>query len=78
MPKKPSPSLVTDHAFVRYLERVLLLDVEQAKREILGHRHHLVAQVHCGRIKVHEKNLELVVRDGRVVTINLLNPERQS
>lgn len=77
MPKTPCPNLVTDHALVRYLERVLQLDVEQAKREILGDRHHLVAQVHNGRIKVHEKNLELVVVNGLVVTVYQLHPERK-
>lgn len=67
--------LVTDHALVRYLERVLCLDIEQAKADILaGGRAELVRGIKKGKLKIPEKNVCLFVRGGVVVSVAAIKP----
>lgn len=68
--------IVTDHALVRYIERVMGLDVAQAKAELLGEHTHQVAAMNSGAILCHQRNMRLVVRSGKVVTVHLLDKRK--
>jgi hypothetical protein len=60
---------VSDHAVVRYLERVMGVDVAGLRREILGEgRDRLVAQLGTCALPV-RGGARLVAKDGVVVTI---------
>lgn len=68
-PRRFKP-VVTDHALVRWLERVHGMDLDKIREQILDHgRDAWVAQ---GAVKVHVPSLKitLVAIEGRVVTIN--------
>lgn len=61
--------LITDHAFVRYLERALGLPVEQLKRQMLNKETlQQMAALGDGEYPIGE-GLRAVVRAQRVVTI---------
>lgn len=64
--KKPSVH-VTDHAVIRYLERVMGLDVEALRREI--GRKAQVALEHPGATGVVVEGFAYRLVEGRVVTI---------
>lgn len=71
-PAKAEPEqLVTDHAVLRWLERVTGIDVAtQVREEILaGGRAELIRTVGKGKIRVHGSNVSLVVAAGRVITV---------
>ena len=63
--------VVTDHAIVRWLERVCGVDVRgQIEADILGGgRDELIARIGNGRIRVEGTRNTLVVRDGFVVSV---------
>jgi hypothetical protein len=64
--KKP-PYPVSDHAVLRWLERVRGVDVETARREI-GHRA-AIALDHPGAGAVLVDGIKLQLRDGIVITV---------
>lgn len=67
--------LVTDHAVLRYLERVLGIDVDGVRATILaGGRDRLIRGLGKGRIKVYDSNAELLVINSTVVTVTLIKP----
>jgi hypothetical protein len=66
MSRRVTPS-VTDHALLRYLERVRGLDVEALKEEILTPG--IVAAVKAGATAVKLNGITLVVANGRIVTV---------
>jgi hypothetical protein len=68
--KKPLTP-VSDHAVLRYLERVLGLDVEAVRREI-GHKVDL-AQDHPGACGVVVAGFSYKIRDGVVTTVLQVN-----
>ena len=60
---------VTDHALLRYLERVVGLDVEAVRRDILSDRNRMLID-HCVHAKIPLGNgHRMIVRDATVVTI---------
>ncbi len=58
---------VTDHAFVRYLERVLDLDIIELKRKLLSDE--LKSMIETGADKVTKDGITYVIRDKTIVTI---------
>ena len=71
--RSEAEQLVSDHAVLRWLERVTGIDVDtQVRDEILAEgRAELIRTVGKGRIKVHGSNVTLVVAAGRVITVVL-------
>lgn len=69
MPRDTPPVLVTDHALVRYMERVLELDLSAIRAEILSERNVALALrlMNC-RIPVGNWS-DLVVVDSRIVNV---------
>ena len=67
--RKPKPEL-TDHAVIRFLERVKGLDIDAIKAEMLPDRTREAIEF-MGNGKVVNDRYTLVVRDGRVVTVIL-------
>lgn len=63
--------VVTDHAIVRWLERVCGLDVRgKIEAEILGGgRDELIAAIGNGRIRIEGSRTALLVRSGLVVSV---------
>ena len=61
---------VTDHALVRYLERVHGIDMKQVAREIVTNeravqiKRHPYSHIDCPKLKVN-----FVVRQGRVISV---------
>ena len=56
----------TDHALLRYVERVMGVDIEQLKEEILPGHHKLMIKEDC---KITKNGYTLVVRGNSVVTV---------
>jgi hypothetical protein len=70
MPPDTPPVLVTDHALVRYMERVLGLDLSAIRAEILSERNVALAlRLRNCRIPVGNWS-DLVVVDARIVTVS--------
>lgn len=69
--KSEAEHLVTDHAVLRWLERVTGIDVAtQIRDEILAEgRADLVRSVGKGKIRIHDTSVSLVVAGGRVLTV---------
>lgn len=71
-PKKyhpPQPALVTDHALVRYMERVMQIDVEKLRSTLLDDgRAELIRTIGTGHLHTPE-GATLVVLDGKVVSV---------
>jgi hypothetical protein len=68
--KLPADCLVTDHAVVRYIERVLGVDLELAREAILADgRAEAIRAIGRGRIRIANSEAVLEVMDGRVVTV---------
>lgn len=61
---RPLPR-VTDHAVLRYLQRVHGVDVEVVRETIAA----AVAHAPPGTASVHAAGLRFVLRDGKVVTV---------
>jgi hypothetical protein len=68
--------VVTDHAIVRWLERVVGVDVRsQIKADILAEgRDELIAKVVNGRIRVNGTRTMLIVAKGFVVSVVIEDP----
>jgi hypothetical protein len=67
--------LVTDHALVRYMERILGVDTDAIRSQILDcGRDNLVRRIGSGAIKAPSINAVLVVQSATVVTITQLKP----
>lgn len=62
--------LVSDHALVRYLERVRGFDFDPIRAEILSDGRRVAVQaMGQGRLPIGSDGLDLVVASGRVVTV---------
>ncbi len=59
---------ITDHAVLRYLERVRGMDIEAIRAEILTDERRKAIELGASAIKVPEHNFALKVRGGAVVT----------
>ena len=71
-PKKPSQKwqrpCVSDHAVLRYLQRVLSIDVDRIRGQILSDgRAELIRRIQSGKVRTTE--FTLVVRDQVVVSV---------
>lgn len=58
--------LVTDHAMIRYMERVMGLDLEPIRKEI---EEHVALGVRLGATAVRHDGFRFVIAGGRVVTV---------
>lgn len=71
-PKKfhPTPApLVTDHALIRYMERVMQIDVERLRNELLsGGRAELIRTMGTGQLHTPE-GATLLIIDSKVVSV---------
>lgn len=68
MPTEPA-SVLTDHALIRYMERVMELDLGAIRAEILSPRNlALIQTMKSCRIPA-GKGCDLVVVDGRIVSV---------
>ena len=71
-PKKyrpPTPPVITDHALVRYMERVMEIDVERLRNDLLSDgRAQLIRTIGTGHLHTPE-GATLVVLDGKVVSV---------
>lgn len=66
---------VTDHAVLRYLERLCGIDVDAVRATLLADgRGALVARIAKGKIVAHELGARLVVNNGRVVSVTEIEP----
>lgn len=65
--RPPAPDPISDHAIVRYMERVKGIDMRRLRTEILPHKRRGLLKVGLGRIKC--EGHELVCNSGVVVTI---------
>lgn len=61
--------LVTEHALLRYLERVEGIDLEAVRKRMLEGREDAIRTLGSCKIKA-ENGVTLVVRDGSVVSVN--------
>jgi len=66
MAKSRKPPQVSDHAVLRYLQRVKGLDVDAVREEILTPAVH--AAIRAGATRVSVEGVEFVVSDGVVTT----------
>lgn len=61
---------VSDHAIVRWLERLMLVDVQLIRHQILSEgRYEMIDKVINGSIPVHNEEAYLIVRDKKVVSV---------
>lgn len=69
MSPQNDPPLITEHALVRYMERVLGLDLTPIRAEILNPRNtQLITSLRTCRIPV-GNGCDLVCIDGRIVSV---------
>lgn len=70
-PAKLGPPIVSDHALVRWLERITGVDIRASvEPEILAQgRGELIKRMGQGKIRLLEHDAQLVIRGGRVVTV---------
>lgn len=60
--------IISEHAILRYLERVKGVDIEELKNEILDHN--TVAQIKfAGNCTIKKANYTLVVKNNTIITI---------
>jgi len=72
------PPLVTDHALVRYMERVMQIDVERLRRDLLGDgRDELIRIIGTGHLHTPE-GATLVVVDSKVVSVLRIDELKQN
>jgi len=60
-------AVVTDHAVVRYLQRVYGLDVNLLRTEILGNCFGMINTMQTGKIQ--HGDIVLIFVDGKVITV---------
>lgn len=78
-PREPVP-VITDHAVLRYAERVLGIPVRKAVEERVfsdPRRLAVVKRMQRGRMRLGESDVHLVVEDGLVVTV-VVKPHRKA
>lgn len=81
MNREPAPTptpILTDHAVLRYAERVLGVAVREGVEERLladERRVRLIKSMRRGRIRLGDSDIHLVVEEGRVVTVVIEPPE---
>jgi len=63
---KKEPSVST-HALLRYIERVLGVDIAAVEREILTPAN--VAAIRAGATRIRTANMDLIVKDQVVITV---------
>lgn len=71
------PPLITDHAVLRYAERVLGMDVRAVVEHAVlscDNRGRLIRKIHRGRIRLGDSDVMLVVERGQVVTVVVKQP----
>ena len=66
----PPEILVSDHAMIRYLERVELLDTNRIKTKLIKKYEKLIID-NNGTINIHENDMTIVVEDFKFITIKL-------
>lgn len=71
MSTTPKSGIVSDHALLRWVERVMGSDIiAQARAEILGDgRAGAIPKIGSGRIHVRSLGATLLIRNGLVVTV---------
>lgn len=77
MSAKRQPSVVSDHALLRWIERIVGSDVvEKARADILAEgRAKIIPRIRSGRMHLHNVGATLVISNGLVVTV--IKPERK-
>lgn len=67
------PEMVTDHAVLRWLERVVGIDVrDRFIRDMLTpDRADMIAKMQTGKLRVHDTDVVLVVTGGRIITAQI-------
>jgi hypothetical protein len=65
---RPSPEpRISDHALMRYIERVYGLDIEAIRTEVMSDS--IVAALKTGASAVTVKGVKMLVKDGVIVTV---------
>ena len=67
--KKVQPISITDHALVRYIERIYGLDTEKLRKEILNQELQELAKTLGGSGKYTFNNITFVLDNYKIVTI---------
>jgi len=77
MSAKRQPSVVSDHALLRWIERVIGSDIiARARAEILADgRDNVIPRIGSGRMHLRSIGATLVISNGLVVTV--IKPERK-
>ncbi len=68
MAKQPKVR-VSDHAVVRYLERIVGIDVDDIRKRIVEGRERVIVQMPKGDLVIPERRMKLSVVNGVVVTV---------
>ncbi|SNY91431.1 hypothetical protein SAMN04515647_1652 [Cohaesibacter sp. ES.047] len=72
---KPLPAdFVTDHALVRYLERVLEIDLDGVRQQIADETATAIAS---GAVSMRKNGLRYIFKGGKVITILLTSNEME-
>lgn len=76
---KTEPPVVSDHALVRWLERITGVDIRaRVEPEILAQgRGELIKRMGQGKIRLLEHDAQLVIRGGRVAIDAMLEPDER-
>ena len=67
-PRRFEP-VVTDHAVVRWLERVQHFDIEAVRAEILDHGRDAWVAQGAVTVRVPDLGISLIAQDGRVISV---------
>lgn len=60
-------SVLTDHALVRYMERVLKIDIETLKNEIVSEN--IMKAIETGASSITFNGFRYVISNGKIVTV---------
>lgn len=69
-PKKPAKIYepkISDHALIRYAERILGLDIQKLRTQIMTKENYLALQL--GATLIVANDIKLVAREGKIVTV---------
>jgi len=73
MPQKRSAH-ITDHALLRYMERVLGVDTDAIRAKMLADgRDTTIARIDHGKLRSPELGVRLIVRNGCVVSVTCID-----
>lgn len=68
--KKHDGVTVSEHAIIRYIERVMGINIEQIAEKILPEKElHYIQQLGNGHYPVNHGEFKIVVKDGVVITV---------